>query len=186
MDLLIFGIQGSGKGTQAKRLAEEHGFAIFEAGGELRRLVASKTPLGEKVASYINQGNLVPFEIIMQVVRGFVEEHQRENILFDGMPRDLAQKEAFDAMMRELHRSFSAVTILVNEEEAVKRILGRAKEQGRADDANEETIRRRMQLFHEKTEPVIEAYAKEEKVIEVDGEGTMDEVYQRIEKALDV
>lgn len=188
MDLVLFGIQGSGKGTQAKRLAEERQYVIFEAGGELRKIAAGGTPLGEKVKSFIDQGNLVPFEIIMEVVRGFVEEYGRsgEKILFDGIPRDIDQMRAFKEMMAELKREYSCLHITVNEEEAIKRILGRAKEQGRADDANEETIRRRMNLFHEKTEPVIRAFEGEGRVIEVDGEGTMDEVYQRIEKALTV
>ncbi len=185
MDLLLFGIQGSGKGTQARRLAEEHGYVIFEAGGELRRLAASKTPLGEKVSSSINQGNLVPFEIIMQVVQSFAEEHQDEKILFDGMPRDREQMQAFDALMTKLKRDFVCINIALKEEEAVQRIMGRAKVEGREDDANEETIRHRMQLFHDKTEPVIEAYNAKGKVLEVDGNGSMDDVYQRILKVLE-
>lgn len=187
MDLVLFGIQGSGKGTQAKRLAQERDYVIFEAGGELRNIAASKTPLGEKVASFIHQGNLVPFDIIMEVVRHFVEaEPKEQKILFDGIPRDIDQMHAFDELMRSLHREFACLQILVNEEEAVLRILGRAKEQRRADDANEETIRRRMALFHEKTEPVIRRYAEKGKLIEVEGDGTMDEVYRRVERAISV
>ncbi len=182
MDLVLFGIQGSGKGTQARRLAEEKGYVIFEAGGELRRIAASGTPLGEQVKGFIDQGNLVPFEIIMEVVRSFVEELNGDGkqILFDGIPRDMDQREAFVAMMDALKRDYLCVHITVNEEEAVQRILGRAKEQGRADDASEETIRRRMALFHEKTEPVIRAFEAEDRVVEVDGEGSMEEVFERI------
>jgi len=187
MDLVLFGIQGSGKGTQAKRLAEEKEYVIFEAGGELRKIAASKTPLGERVKSFIDQGNLVPFEIIMEVVRGFVEDLNGggKRILFDGIPRDMDQRKAFMAMMDALKREYLCIHITINEEDAVQRILGRAREQGRADDANEETIRRRMALFHEKTEPAIRAFEAEGKVIEVDGEGGMEEVFERILLAIE-
>lgn len=172
MDLVLFGIQGSGKGTQAKRLAEEKDYVIFEAGGELRKIAQSQTPLGEKVKSFIDQGNLVPFDIIMEAVRGFVEDLNGDGkqILFDGIPRDADQRQAFVAMMDALKRDYLCIHLTINEEDAVQRILGRAREQGRADDANEETIRRRMALFHEKTEPVIRAFEAEGKVIEVDAE----------------
>ncbi|UPA22803.1 adenylate kinase [Candidatus Peribacteria bacterium] len=185
MDLLLFGIQGSGKGTQAKRLAAEHGYHIFEAGGELRKIAASDTDLGHKVSSYIDHGHLVPFEIIMEVVRTSVAAQPLdEKLLFDGIPRDMDQKRAFDALMNDLGRDFRCVHLVVDEEEALKRVQQRAQEQGRADDANEEFIRRRMNLFHEKTEPVINDYRMQGKVIDVGGEGTMDEVYENIIAAL--
>lgn len=185
MDLLLFGIQGSGKGTQAKRLAAEKGYTIFEAGGELRKIAATDTELGHKVASYIDHGHLVPFEIIMEVVRTAVSSHPlSEPLLFDGIPRDNDQKTAFDEMMQSLGRDFRCVQLVVNEEEALKRVQQRALEQGRADDANPEFIRRRMGLFHEKTEPVINEYRTQGKVSDVDGEGSMDEVYARIVAAL--
>src|SRR3989338_3026273 len=105
MDLVLFGIQGSGKGTQAKLLASEFGYEIFEMGGELRSLVASGSELGKTVASYIDQGNLVPHEIIMQVLReGIAKRDGGRTILFDGVPRDLDQMRDFDASMHELKR----------------------------------------------------------------------------------
>lgn len=181
MDLLLFGIQGSGKGTQAKRLAAERGYTIFEAGGELRKIAAMDTELGHKVASYIDHGHLVPFDIIMEVVRTAVSAHPlTEPLLFDGIPRDADQKNAFDEMMQALGRSFRCIHLVVNEEEALKRVQQRAIEQGRADDANPEFIRRRMGLFHEKTEPVINEYRAQGKLSDVDGEGSMEEVYARI------
>lgn len=185
MDLVLFGIQGSGKGTQAKKLAAQRGYKIFEAGGELRKIAASGTELGQKVSAYIDHGHLVPFAIIMEVVRTFVESgEENASILFDGIPRDPDQMHAFDDLMAKAGRTFTGVHIGVNEEEALKRIVQRAKEQGRADDASEEFIRRRMTLFHEKTEPVIESYKQRGKLIEIDGAGSVDEVYGRIETAL--
>ncbi len=185
MDLVLFGIQGSGKGTQAKRLAAEHGYHIFEAGGALRKIAATDTDLGHKVSSYIDHGHLVPFEIIMEVVRTSVSAQPLdEPLLFDGIPRDIDQKNAFDSMMQELGRDFRCVQLVVDEEEALTRVQQRAAEQGRADDANPEFIRRRMGLFHEKTEPVINEYRAAGKMIDVSGEGSMDEVYAGLVAAL--
>ncbi len=181
MDLLLFGIQGSGKGTQAKRLAAEFGFDIFEAGGELRKIAASGSPLGETVKSYIDAGKLVPHEIIMQVVKEAIGKRPKsQKILFDGIPRDADQKRDFDAIMMEAGRDFRGIQLLLEPEEGVQRILGRAKIEGRADDANEEVIRRRMQTFVDKTLPVIEAYGKEGKIVAIDGRGEIDAVYEEM------
>ncbi len=181
MDLLLFGIQGSGKGTQAKRLAQEFGFDIFEAGGELRKIAASGSQLGETVKSYIDAGKLVPHEIIMEVVKEAIGSRpQDQKILFDGIPRDSDQKKDFDTIMREVGRNFRCIQLLLDPEEGVQRILGRAKTEGRADDANEEVIRRRMNTFIEKTLPVIEAYGKEGKVVAIDGRGEIDAVYEEM------
>jgi adenylate kinase len=187
MDLVLFGIQGSGKGTQAKRLAAEMGYSIFETGAELRRIAASGTELGAIVASYIDHGHLAPLEIVIQAVReGVTSRPQDQKILFDGFPRDIDQSKQFDVMMKELGRDFTCIRLTMDEEEALKRVQQRAQEQGRADDASEEFIRRRMAIFHEKTEPVIAEYTKQGRVIDVNGEGSVDDVYERIKKALSV
>jgi len=184
MDLVIFGIQGSGKGTQAKLLAKEFGFEIFEAGGELRKIAASGSELGNTVTSFIDVGKLVPHEIIMQVVEETVKDHPSEQrILFDGIPRDRDQQRDFDAIMTKLGRSFHCLHITLDPEEGVQRILKRAAIEERADDASEETIRKRMRTFTEKTMPVIEAYKEQGKVIEIDGHGSIDDIYGRMVKS---
>lgn len=198
MDVVIFGIQGSGKGTQAKKLCSDFGYEYFEAGGELRRIANSAAPrtgphgsgaggsdLGSEVKSYIDVGKLVPHEIIMQVCEEAIRtKSPLATILFDGIPRDLDQQRDFDAVMGKLGREFRCLEIVFDPEEGVQRILGRAKIEGRKDDADEATIRKRMALFQEKTRPVIETYKRQGKVTEVDGRGTMEEVYGRIVKAL--
>lgn len=187
MDLVLFGIQGSGKGTQAKRLAQEQGYAIFETGAELRKIAASGTELGQTIASYIDAGHHAPHDIVMQVVRTAIEEYPlQQKLLFDGIPRNLDQMIAFNDLMRDIGRTFTCIQLTVDEEQAIQRIKQRAIEQGRADDASDEAIRLRISLFHEKTEPVIKAYIDQGKVVEVSGEGTMDEVYERITEALSV
>ncbi len=187
MDLLLFGIQGSGKGTQAKRLAKDFGYYIFEAGGELRKIAASGSELGQTVKSYIDHGKLVPHEIIMKVVQEAIESLPKDQkILFDGIPRDDAQMRDFDAIMKAQNRPFRAIHLELDPEEGVKRILGRAKQEGRADDANEDIIRRRMNTFVEKTMPVIEAYRKWGIVTDIAGDRPMDDVYWDISKVVDI
>ena len=185
MDLVLFGIQGSGKGTQAKKLAADFGYDIFEAGGELRKIAASGTDLGETVKSYIDVGKLVPFEIIMEVLESAVKaKGPDKKILFDGIPRDMDQKMSFDEIMKRLGRDFRALHIKLDPEEGVQRILKRAAIEGRADDAKEETIRKRMNTFTEKTMPVIEAYEKGGKVATVEGTGSVDEIYERLKESI--
>ena len=186
MDLVFFGIQGSGKGTQAKRLAEEFNYYIFEAGGELRSMAASGTELGNTVKAYIDEGHLVPFEIIMEVVKeAIAAQPADQKIIFDGIPRDEDQMKAFDDIMSEARREFRCVNIAIIKEEAFNRILDRAEKEGRADDADEEKIRRRMGLFLGKTMPVINSYTNQGKMIEVDGAGSIDEVYEALKEALE-
>ncbi|MBI1812192.1 nucleoside monophosphate kinase [Candidatus Peregrinibacteria bacterium] len=183
MDLVFFGIQGSGKGTQAKRLASEFDYDIFEAGGELRKIAREDTQLGHTVKSFIDAGNLVPHEIIMQVVKEAIGKRSKDQkILFDGIPRDLDQMHGFDAIMKDAGREFRAIHFLLDPETGVQRILGRAKVEGRADDANEKVIRRRMKTFVEKTMPVIERYKKEGKMTEIEGNRGMEEVYEDLKR----
>ncbi|MEI8229829.1 MAG: nucleoside monophosphate kinase [Candidatus Peregrinibacteria bacterium] len=185
MDLVLFGIQGSGKGTQAKRLIADYGYDLFEAGGELRAIAASGSELGKTVKSYIDIGKLVPHEIIMQVVSAAIARRApTQKILFDGIPRDDNQMQDFDSIMQKASRDFRCIEITLSEEEGLQRIFGRAKAEGRKDDADEGIIRRRMQTFTEKTLPVIERYKAQGKLVQVDGKGTMDDVYGEIVKVL--
>jgi len=181
MDLVLFGIQGSGKGTQAKRLASEKNYAIFEAGGALRKIAAEDSELGKTVKSFIDVGKLVPHDIIMDVLRDALTKMPKsQKVLFDGIPRDLDQMRDFDVVMEKLGRKFQCIHITLDPEEGVERILKRANIEGRADDASEETIRKRMRTFTGKTIPVIETYASAGKVTNIDGKGTMDEIYGRM------
>ncbi len=198
MDLVLFGIQGSGKGTQAKRLAAEQGYEIFEAGGALRNIAAlaprssprasevgsvtqKQLELARTVKSFIDVGKLVPHEIIMDVLRDAIQAQPlSQKILFDGVPRDLDQMRDFNAIMGKLGRDFRCMHITLDPEEGVRRILKRAEIEGRRDDASEETIRKRMRTFTEKTMPVIRVYEAAGKVTKVDGRGSMEEIYERL------
>lgn len=186
MDLVFFGIQGSGKGTQAKKLAADMGYDIFEAGGELRKIAASGSELGKTVKSYIDQGHLVPHEIIMKVVETAIAARPKTTkILFDGIPRDDAQMRDFNGVMEKAGRDFRCIHFLLDAAEAERRILGRAASEGRADDADTAIIRRRMSTFTEKTLPVIRKYEEAKKVTEIRADRGVDEVYADLRKRLD-
>jgi adenylate kinase len=185
MDLVLFGIQGSGKGTQARKLAEEFGYILFETGGALRAIAATDSDLGRQVKEIIDGGNHVSPEIVMDVVKAAVKRCPKDKpIIFDGIPRNMDQMGPFDQVLGGAGRECTCIEMHVDEEAAVQRILKRAIIEGRADDASEESIRRRMQLFHEKTEPVIEAYRAKGIVVDIDGEGEVEKVYKRLKKAV--
>ncbi len=185
MDLVFFGIQGSGKGTQAKKLVAEFGYDIFEAGGELRKIAASGSELGKTVSGFIDHGHLVPHAIIMQVVKEATAARPKQTkILFDGIPRDENQMRDFDAIMGEAGRDFMCIHFLLSEDEAKRRILGRAKAEGRADDADDAIIERRMNTFLEKTMPVIRKYQAEGKIVEIDASGGVDSIYEALKASV--
>lgn len=185
MDIVFFGIQGSGKGTQAKKLAEEFGYYIFEAGGELRKIAASGTDLGNTVKGIIDSGEHVPADIIMDVFRtALAAVPAQQQIIFDGIPRNNDQKAPFDEAVAGAGREFRCVHILLSKDEALERIKSRAEIEGRADDADQEKVLRRIDLFEELTMPVIQQYKEEGLVIEIEGTGTVEEIYERITREL--
>lgn len=186
MDLLLFGIQGSGKGTQGQMLVERYGFYFFEAGAELRKIIASGSELGKTIASYIDHGNLVPYQIMMDVMHAALDKIPADTtILFDGIPRDMDQKKYFDSMMKAANRTFHCIELVVDETVVIQRLLARGKVQGRMDDQNESSIRKRMAIFHEKTKPLIEEYRSLGLVSTVNADATPAEVDERIRFVLE-
>lgn len=208
MDYVLFGIQGSGKGTQGKILSQRLSAAYFETGGELRRLAHENSPLGEKVKSIIEAGNLVPNEVVMEIVANFVgmETLPKTAIIFDGIPRNKEQSETFESLLKKLGRDYTGIYFKLSREEAENRLLHRricklcktvypASFTGescgacggmlmtRTDD-NPESIRTRLDIFFKETMPVIEAWANQGKMIEVDGAKSIDEVTQELVKKL--
>ena len=180
--MIFLGPPGAGKGTQALRLCEARHLQQLSTGDMLRGHVKRETELGKQAKILMDAGNLVADEIIIGMVRSELESMKQGNIriLFDGFPRTTAQAEALATLLDELSIPLTATLLLqVDEEEIVKRLLNRAKEQGRSDD-NEETIRNRMQVYRKQTEPLVEFYQKMNILKEIDGVGSLDEVYQRL------
>ena len=176
MDLVLFGIQGSGKGTVASAVAERFGFAYFETGAELRKLAQEDTPLAKKVKSIMDAGNLVPNEVVMEIIEEFMKKvPEGKSVLFDGIPRKPVQATTFDSLMRKLGRDFTCILIDVPEEMAKERLLGR----NRSDDTPG-VIQARFQNYLDETVPVIENYRAEGKLLSIDGKPPIPEVRESV------
>ncbi len=183
-DLILIGIQGSGKGTQAKIIAEKYGYEIFETGGALRAIAASGSELGKRVKAIMNAGNLVSNEIVMEIVADFIEQNTTDKpIIFDGIPRSEEQRISLEALLREKNRDFEVLAIELSETEAFSRMFKRAEIEGRADD-NETAMKKRIANFYEFTEPLLTHWQKDGKLLQVCGEHPIDEVTKRIEKKI--
>jgi adenylate kinase len=183
---IIFGPPGSGKGTQAARLEEELHIHHMSTGDILRKEVARATPLGKEVGRIMAAGDLVPDDLIVDVVRTRLPEAEKGvGALLDGFPRTAAQARALDAMLLdEGHKVNFIVALDVPEDVLVERLLQRAKLEGRLDD-NREVIAERMREYHRQTEAVLDHYRKQSVPIhQVDGTGTPDEVFERIHTTL--
>lgn len=182
MRILILGPQGSGKGTQAKRLAASRGIAHVATGDILRAAVAEGSELGRRVRPILERGDLVPDDLMIDLIRGRLE--REDGFVLDGFPRTLPQAEALDSMLVEIEKPFDAVLLLqVSDDVATRRLQARAAMEGRADDSPD-AIRNRLGLYHAMTEPVVERYRTDGTLIPVDGEGTVEEVASEIEDAL--
>jgi adenylate kinase len=181
--ILILGPQGSGKGTQAKRIAAAYGSPHVATGDILREAIADETDLGERVGPILERGDLVPDDLMIELIR---ERLSDENtFVLDGFPRTVAQAEALDAMLEEIGKPLDAVILLaVSDEVATNRLHGRAVEEGRTDDTAE-VIANRLRLYHELTEQVVERYRVAGIEVAIDGEQSMDDVFASIQDALE-
>jgi adenylate kinase len=185
MRLVLLGAPGSGKGTQATRLRQHLQVPHISTGDLLRGAVAAGTPLGLKAKAVMEAGNLVSDEIVL----GMLEERlgkddARAGFVLDGYPRNLAQARALDELLARLKQPVDiAVQLDVETALLVERIAGRAAQEGRADDTPE-SVRNRLNVYNEQTAPVVDFYRQQGKLACVHGEGSMDEVFNRIVEAI--
>ena len=186
MNILIVGVQGSGKGTQAKRIAAEYGLAHIATGEMFRAAIGAGTPLGREVEPYLSQGLLVPDELTVGLIRERLDDDDAANgFILDGFPRNLAQADALDEMLREVERELDIVFELqIRDEVAAERLRKRAAEEGRADDTPD-AIERRIETYHRETAPVVERYRTQGIVVGIHGERSINEVFAEIQQALD-
>lgn len=187
INIVLFGAPGCGKGTQAQRLKEHYGIEHVSTGEVIRGEIARGTELGRSMESYIKAGKLAPDQIVIEMIANYVAEHRdAKGCIFDGFPRTTVQAEEFDKILAKNGLKVDImIDIRVPEEELVKRILLRGKDSGRADDASEEVIRGRLDVYHKQTAIVSDYYTAQNKYASVDGVGTMDEVFDRIAAIID-
>lgn len=181
-NIILFGAPGSGKGTQSERLIAKYGFKHLSTGDLLRQEIAKNTPLGVEAKNLMDKGQLVPDEVVIGMISTCVDAHPNVNgFLFDGFPRTETQSEALDKLLKLKNASIGVVLALeVSEEELVKRLLNRGMTSGRSDDDNEEVIRARIVEYRKKTSAVADYYKTFNKVVQVPGEGTVDEIFESL------
>jgi adenylate kinase len=187
VDLLLLGPQGSGKGTQAKLVAADHGVPHVSTGDMFRAAIAAGTELGRRVEPILASGELVPDELTVELIRERLgEPDAADGFILDGFPRNLAQARALDTMLADIGRELDAILFFdLPDDVATERMLGRARAEGRADDTPE-TIARRLAIYHEQTEPVVEHYRATGRLVPLHAERGVGEVQSEIQRALEL
>ena len=185
MYLMILGAPGSGKGTQGKLLAEHLKVPEVSTGELLRAAVKQGTALGQEAKKYMDQGNLVPDGVVLALIKEILDSKQAERgVMMDGFPRTVAQAQAVDKLLAGRKAKVDRVVLLdVAEDELIKRLLARAAKEGRSDD-NLESIKTRLKVYHEQTQPLISYYEKQGVVRRVPGMGSVDDIQKRAREAL--
>lgn len=186
-NIVIFGAPGSGKGTQSDLMIEKYGLGHISTGDVLRKEIKEETELGKTAKMFIDKGQLIPddlmIDILAHVYDGFGKEH--EGVIFDGFPRTIPQAEALSKMLDERgHKVAAMIELDVPEEELMTRLIKRGQESGRSDD-NEETIKKRLDVYHSQTAPLVEWYKKENIHNHINGLGEMSRIFGDICQVVD-
>ncbi len=183
MNIILFGPPGAGKGTQAEKLISRFNIPHLSTGNIFRSNIKNQTPLGKKVKAILDDGKLVPDETVVEIVTDELQKDEyQKGVVLDGFPRTVIQATALDKFFSDNGSRIDAfVTLSVPEEELISRILSRGE--GRSDDTPEK-IKTRLQVYRNETEPVLNHYKKQNLVKVIDGVGSIDEIFDRILKAL--
>ena len=186
-NIVIFGAPGSGKGTQSDLMIEHYGLGHISTGDVLRAEIKKGTELGKTAQSYIDKGNLIPDELMISILANVYDSFGRghKGVIFDGFPRTIPQAEALKEMLDERGDKVAAMIELdVPEDELMTRLIKRGQDSGRADD-NEETIKKRLIVYHSQTQQLIEWYKKEGLHHHINGFGTLERIFGDIQKVID-
>ena len=186
-NLILFGPPGSGKGTQSEKLIARYGFKHLSTGDILRSEIANKTALGMEAKSLMDKGQLVPDVVVIGMIRSALDNNPGvPGFLFDGFPRTTAQAEALDRLLEQKNAEIGVVLALqVPEEELISRMINRARTSGRSDDADEQVQRKRLEVYLRDTLPVAKHYAQKNKVMEIYGVGTVDDIFGKLSEEIE-
>jgi len=185
LNIVIFGAPGSGKGTQSDLMKKNYNLTHISTGEVLRREIKNETELGKIAKGFIDKGQLVPDELICDILDNFLETiNNTKGIIFDGFPRTIPQAEALEKILDKRNMEVSIlIDLQVEEEELIKRLLERGRISGRSDD-NEETIQSRLKVYHSQTAPLAEHYKKKGKHAPIKGMGSIEDIFNRIDEKL--
>jgi len=182
LNLVLFGPPGSGKGTQSEKLIDKYELVHLSTGDILRNEIKNGTELGKQAEEIMKRGELVSDDIVIGMIKNKIEANKAvRGFIFDGFPRTVAQAEALNSLLEEFNEEISGmVSLNVPREELITRLLKRGKDTGRADD-NLETIENRISVYESQTKPVAEYYEEQDKYYPVNGVGSIDDIFARIE-----
>lgn len=186
-NIVIFGAPGSGKGTQSEKLIAKYGLGHISTGDVLRNEIKKETELGKTAKQFIDQGQLVPDELIIAMLATVYDAFgtAHEGVIFDGFPRTIPQAEALREMLKQRgHKVAAMIELDVPENELIKRLVKRGRESGRSDD-NEETIKKRLTVYHQQTSPLIDWYTQEGIRHHINGFGSLDRIFDDICQVID-
>ncbi len=187
LNLVLFGPPGAGKGTQAIFLKEEYGLIHLSTGDLLRSRIAEGTALGIEAKQYMDKGELAPDNIVIGMIRNTLKKYpDAQGFIFDGFPRTVPQAQALDEMLNKNNVPILGMLSLeVEKEELIKRLLNRAQISGRVDDQNQAVIKNRINVYNEKTFPLIEYYKSQNKFYAINGMGTVEDISRRLKEVVD-
>lgn len=187
-NLILFGPPGSGKGTQSNKIVERYKLRHISTGDIFRKEISDKTTLGLKAEEFVKNGQLVPDELVVDIVMSFLDQNQHEKgFIFDGFPRTIRQAEILRHELFERGQTIKLMLDLkVPEAELLERMRKRGLTSGRTDDKDENVLKTRLDVYRESTEPVIDFYKKHHKHFEIDGVGEIDEIFSRISSVVEL
>jgi len=187
LNIVLFGPPGAGKGTQSQKLIDTYNLIHLSTGDLLRSEIAAGTELGLRAKTLMDQGLLVPDEVVIGMIDSKLKENkQAGGFIFDGFPRTVPQANGLDKLLQENNTAISCMIALeVSEEELTKRLLIRGQTSGRPDDQDESLVRKRVQEYNTKTAPVADFYAQQSKFHGVNGIGEIDEIFNQICRIID-
>ncbi|HEY0355248.1 MAG TPA: adenylate kinase [Flavisolibacter sp.] len=187
LNLILFGPPGGGKGTQAEKIVEKFGLIHLSTGNLLRQEISDKTALGIAAKNFIDNGQLVPDEVVIGMIDSCLEKNaSAKGFLFDGFPRNLAQVEALDKLLDYRKNKINKVIKLdVPDAECMKRLTRRGETSGRSDDASEDVNRKRLEIYHSETAPCADYYSSQNKLVVIHGVGSSDDIFNEISNVIE-